>query len=240
MTRSVVPVTSSQVTEEWLEGVIKCNVKDARDVKVLKLDKLKDARGRTSSFFKCRAKVSKINGSEEEELLKMFVKVMPDDEEAAKFIRDEKVDATELEAYQRVLPDLVEFEETLFGKEDKRLLARSLPKFIAGDVDLSKDPSKRGFYLILEDVSDLFEVTKLFYHDFTHLLFKPLFIFVECRLEISIRASSLTSFAWHCRESAASLDSPTVSASRTESTTSTSTTSIFAGAFNCQIDRRSF
>ena len=89
--------------------------------------------------------------------VKLFGKVLPDSYGKIlylDFIKKMQLDVTEVEAYRTVLKDLTNFEKAIFGKEDKSRMM--VPRFVAGGYNL--DPERRGFFLILEDISDSFEV----------------------------------------------------------------------------------
>ncbi len=50
----------------------------------------------------------------------------------------------------------IAFEKSMFGGDSR--VANLIPRFLAGDYCLEEDPKNRGYYLVMEDISDEFKV----------------------------------------------------------------------------------
>jgi hypothetical protein len=82
--------------------------------------------------------------------LKVFIKItLPSDDPFQSFINHYNIDVVEVKAYQDILPTLADFE---YKETSKSLVGNIIPKFFAGGCNL--DNESRGFFLILEDLSD--------------------------------------------------------------------------------------
>ncbi len=143
-----IPTTGDKVSDSWLREVLLSSQEPFKSAEVLHLKKLdpQELDGVLSSVFK--AQVSMRSG----EVKKLFIKMLPSADDFNYFVRAMKLDVAEVEGYRTALPELARFaEKRNLGKD-----VLAIPKFIAGDYNLSE--KNRGFYLILEDVSDVYAV----------------------------------------------------------------------------------
>ena len=90
------------------------------------------------------------------ETKKFFIKIISDPNHPfyGSFFKHE-FDKIEINFYKKMLPKLVEFEKRFIKSE---LESQFVPKFFKGDFCLN--PENRGFYLILEDISQDFQMNK--------------------------------------------------------------------------------
>ncbi len=145
------PNSHAEVDKTWLKSALEEQLK--KQVSITKLDNVKNANGFLSANFKAEVQVS----NDPEDVLKLFIKIPPEGEDLGSFLRQQRLDITEVEAYKTVLEEVIKFEEE---NCEGATLRRSLPKFLAGGYDdvESAAESKRGFFLALEDVSDNYQV----------------------------------------------------------------------------------
>ena len=98
----------------------------------------------------CSAKIRRENSNIE----KLFLKItLPSENPFQTFIATHNVDLNEVKLYTETLPEMVEFEKLRLENSNSRL-ERILPKYYAGGA--SFEEGKRGFFLILEDLSEDF------------------------------------------------------------------------------------
>ncbi len=152
-----IPTSISDVSAEWLRDTLLQSWKE-EEVEVVRLEPVKNRHGVLSTNFKAEVRIG--TGEEEERRKKLlFGKVLPDRYEKAlhvDFVKKMRLDVTEVEAYRAVFRDLIKYEESLFAGSSA--LSKAVPGFVSGGYELNPDPDRRGFFLLLEDVSDQFEV----------------------------------------------------------------------------------
>ena len=141
-----IPTTSHDITESWLISVLSNH---GKEIKVLELKSVKNEGGVLSSVFK--AKVD-IDGNE----VKLFIKIMPHDEGQRVFIENQPIDAIEIKTYDKILPMLQDFESSEF---ESSIIKSMACRYFGGQSSLSKD--SRGFYVILEDISEIYQMPKM-------------------------------------------------------------------------------
>ena len=93
-----------------------------------------------------------INDKEE----KLFIKLMPLKEGPRVFIENFPLDKIEIRAYDELMPKLQNFEQKNLGTTKLRNM---LCKCYGGKYSMQKE--SRGFYLILEDISETFKMPNL-------------------------------------------------------------------------------
>ena len=135
-----IPVKPEDVTKDWLKRTLTKSLKS--DIEVLELVPVK-----TEGYLSkaCKATI-KIGGGVPE---KIFLKItLPNDDPFTAFINKYNVDTNEVKAYSETIPKLIELEKAYCNGESQ--LAKIMPKFYAGGAD----KETRGFFLIMEDLSD--------------------------------------------------------------------------------------
>jgi hypothetical protein len=144
-----VPLNTDEVTEEWLRCVMQDALK-VTAVKVIALEPIKESGGFLSGAFKAQIKI------EDRSIMRLFVKMsLPADNPFRTFMEEYNIDVTEVKAYTEYLPMLVKFETEQLGISK---LTSISPKLYAGECSMEKD--KRGFYLIMEDLTPDYRMTK--------------------------------------------------------------------------------
>ena len=141
-----VPLTTNQVTNEWLKSALSHL---GETIKVKELKSVKNEGGVLSNVFK--AKVN-IDGKEEN----LFIKIMPSDQGQKVFIENHPLDKIEIQTYDKTLPMLQSFEKQEMGTMK---LQEMTCRYFGGKYCLDKE--SRGFYLILEDISDTHQMPNL-------------------------------------------------------------------------------
>ena len=141
-----IPTTPHEVTASWLKPVLSNH---GKDIKVIDLKPVKNEGGVLSSVFK--AKVD-IDGNEE----KLFIKIMPHEEGQRVFIENQPIDAIEIKTYDKILPMLQDFESMELGSN---MIKSMVCRYFGGQSSLSKD--SRGFYVIMEDISETYQMSKM-------------------------------------------------------------------------------
>ena len=140
----VIPLDSKQVSKEWLNSVI--NVKEVKEV----IGHVNEG-GVLSSIFK--AKIIDNDGQER----KLFIKIMPNpDQDQRILIEGFGLDKREVKTYVKLFKELEDFEETQLGVKNIQSI---ICDFWAADCSDVKE--KRGFYIILDDVSQDFKMPDL-------------------------------------------------------------------------------
>jgi hypothetical protein len=138
---------SSEVTEEWLKSELLANISGAQEVHVKKLERDKEQSGMLSCAIRA---VVQIKGKEKTEDMKLFIKIMPEDDDHVGFISTNFMDVTEVESYKMLFKDLSEFEASS-SRGVLSSISKLFPTMYAGRY--VKDVGKRAYYLALEDVS---------------------------------------------------------------------------------------
>ena len=147
-----IPTAASEVTQEWFTEVMKESDKEILDVEVTQFHREGlHENGMLSSIIRISAKT---NNHEEEK--KYFLKVLPPDEVHREFVTQSFMDITEIQTYKVLFRDLTDFERKHSKNKALNGVESLIPKLISADYCLERD--KRGCYLLLEDLSDNFEM----------------------------------------------------------------------------------
>jgi hypothetical protein len=141
-----VPLKAEEVTEEWLMGAMQDALK-VTTVKVIALDPIKESGGFLTGAFKAQVKI------EDGSTIRLFIKIGED--QFRKNMVHYNIDIAEVNAYTEYLPMLVKFEMDQLGKSE---LANLSPNLYAGGCSMEKD--KRGFYLIMGDLTPDYRMIK--------------------------------------------------------------------------------
>ena len=143
-----IPLSPEDVTPSWLCGVLQSDLSTS-SVSVSSLEPLKNKNGVLSDVFKAEAII-------DGERKRLFIKILPSAGQTRDFVRETRMDITEIEAYRTVAKELIDFEkETLNTNE----LSSALPAHIASAYSPRDTPTDEiGFFLVLEDVSDRYTV----------------------------------------------------------------------------------
>jgi hypothetical protein len=141
-----VPLKSDEVTKEWLKCVMQ-NALNVNTVEVLALEPIKETCGMLSGAFKAHIKIEDVL------TIRLFIKIGED--QFRKNMVHYNIDVAEVNAYTEYLPMLVKFEMDQLGRSE---LANLSPKLYAGECSMEKD--KRGFYLIMEDLTPDYRMIK--------------------------------------------------------------------------------
>ena len=140
----------SEVTEEWLKETLQLNLKED-SIEVVQFEKITAKNGYLSSAFKAQVKIK-------DQLQKLFIKSILDKDDKSRYFMDKNtMDRIEIQFYNIFLPQLIQYEKENFqGKSE--LEQGFVPKVLAADYCL--DVEKRGFYIVMEDISDQFDIVK--------------------------------------------------------------------------------
>ena len=140
----------SEVTEEWLKETLQLNLKED-SIEVVHFEKITAKNGYLSSAFTAQVKIK-------DQLQKLFIKsILDKDDESRYFMDKNTMDRIEIQFYNIFLPQLIQYEkENFHGKSE--LEQGFVPKVLAADYCL--DVEKRGFYIVMEDISDQFDIVK--------------------------------------------------------------------------------
>ncbi len=139
-----IPTKPDQVTKVWLQETLEKATKSS--VRVLNLVPLK-----TEGYLSTACKATVQIGENVPE--KIFLKItLPSDDPLSAFINTYNIDINEVRAYRETLPKLVNLEKELCQGLSK--LEAWLPKFYAG----GSNKETKGFFLILQDISEEFKV----------------------------------------------------------------------------------
>jgi len=134
------------VTEEWLKETLQISLKE--NVDVVNFEKITAKNGYLSGAFKAQIKVKN-------DVQKVFIKSILDKEDPFRYMMDtHAMDRIEILFYNTFLPDMIKFEKERCGGKSE--LETLVPKVLAADYCLDKE--NRGFYLVMEDVSDRFKM----------------------------------------------------------------------------------
>lgn len=136
-----VPQFPNEVNEQWLKSVMELHF-PGQSISVSSLEPEKEKSGLLSCIFRAVVKTGLAE-------IKLFIKIMPQDDVHMTLMRINQMDVTEVGFYKEYLVDLANYADNL-GIRDS--IESMVPKFYSGDFCL--DNNKRGFYLILEDLSD--------------------------------------------------------------------------------------
>ena len=140
----------SEVTEEWLKETLQLNLKED-SIEVVHFEKITAKNGYLSSAFKAQVKIK-------DQVQKLFIKSILDKDDPFRYMMDKNaMDRIEIQFYNTFLPQLIQYEkEKCQGKSE--LEQGFVPKVLAADYCL--DVEKRGFYIVMEDISDHFDIVK--------------------------------------------------------------------------------
>ena len=140
----------SQVTKEWLKETLQLNLKED-SIKVVQLEKITAKNGVCSSTFKAQVKIK-------DKVQNLFIKSILDKDDPFRKLMDKNaMERTEIQFYNTILPQLIQYEkEKCQGKSE--LEQGFAPKVFAADY--CSDVENRGFYLVMEDISDQFDIVK--------------------------------------------------------------------------------
>ena len=140
----------SEVTEEWLKETLQLNLKED-SIEVVQFEKITAKNGYLSGAFKAQVKIK-------DQVQKLFIKSILDPDDPFRYMMDKNaMDRIEIQFYNTFLPQLIQYEkEKCQGKSE--LEQGFVPKVLAADYCL--DVEKRGFYLVMEDISDQFDIVK--------------------------------------------------------------------------------
>ena len=143
---SEVPTSPKDVTKHWLKTVLQKKLNEAIEVQAL--DEVTQKNGFLCGTFKAQVL---ING----QLIKLFIKTILETNDPLRYMwNDFEFDRIEISTYNTFFPELIKFEKEHFQGTSE--LETMLPRVFAADYNLSKD--KRGFYLIMEDISLEFQL----------------------------------------------------------------------------------
>ena len=132
-----IPTNKSDVTKEWLQEAL-----DLKSDQVVNINPVEEKNGFLSGVFKAQVII-------QGQINHLFIKIISDPDDAYTSIYDtNNFDEVEIIFYKKYLPDLIRFEQTNCKRSE---LENITPKFYRGDYCLEKE--KRGFYLIMEDLS---------------------------------------------------------------------------------------
>ena len=132
-----IPTIKSDVTKEWLQEAL-----DLQSDQIVNINSVEEKDGFLSGVFKAQVL---ING----QINHLFIKIISDPDDAYTSIYDtNNFDEVEIIFYTKYLPDLIQFEKTKCKSSE---MENMTPKIYGGDYCLEKE--KRGFYLIMEDLS---------------------------------------------------------------------------------------
>jgi len=145
-----IPTCQNDITSEWLKEVLKSSSSLATPSDKVEVDEIvtvEEKHGFISGVSKAKVKIN-------DEMKKMFIKTIVNPDDPLRFVYDDnKYDETEIKFYQELLPDLVRFSEENGGEENlTKSLENMVAKLYSGDYCLEKE--QRGFYLIMEDLSN--------------------------------------------------------------------------------------
>ena len=148
-----IPIDPSQVTKEWLSTVLnKAKHGYAENIIVNEVIGHKNNGGVLSTVFKARIHV---NGAEKQ----LFIKTMPGPDQSQRvFIDDYALDAREVKTYSTLFEQLEAFEKDFSFNKDNGIKSM-VCKYFAGDC--CQDKANRGFYVVLEDISDNYQMPNL-------------------------------------------------------------------------------
>ncbi len=143
-----VPLKASDVTKEWLHDTLAKSCKGSK-IQVDSLSPIAENAGLISGTFKAQASI-------DGQATKLFIKIGGEDDGAMNdFIVNSAIDIAEVKAYNEDLPKLVEFEKRVAGKHE---LEDLFPKIFS--CNFSVDGDKRGFYIVMEDLTVGFRMEK--------------------------------------------------------------------------------
>ena len=143
-----IPLKVEEVSEKWLKDTLEKSLN--KKIEILNLNPIK-----TDGFLSKAVKAT-IKLEDESNPEKIFIKLnLPNDDPFQAFINDYGVDLKELKAYQTILPELINYEKKTLGTSK---LQMKIPKFYSGGI--SESDGIHGFFLILEDLSDNYEIFK--------------------------------------------------------------------------------
>ena len=140
----------TQMTKEWLKETLQMNLKED-SIEVLQLEQFTVKNGVCSSTFKAQVKIK-------EKLQNLFIKsILDKDDPFRKSMDQNAMEKTEVQFYKTFLPQLIQYEkEKCQGKSE--LEQEFAPKMFAADY--CSDVEKRGFYLVMEDISKQFDIVE--------------------------------------------------------------------------------
>lgn len=150
MTSVPIPTSPKEVTKEWLRLCLQENLQDSKDViEVLGLEQIKEKNGFMSGYFKAKVKIN-------DQIQKLFIKTILDKEDPLRFMMDKiDFDRIEISTYKSFIPELIKYEK-LYCDPERSQLEDLIPSIYAADYCLDKQ--NRGYYLIMEDISDKYSL----------------------------------------------------------------------------------
>ena len=132
-----IPTAKTDVTKEWLQQAL-----NLKSHEVVDLHSIEEKDGFLSGVFQAQVVI-------EGQTQDLFIKIICEANDDYRSIYDTyNFDEVEIRFYKHYLPNLVEFERSRCQSTDLEDMA---PKFYDGDYCLESE--KRGFYLIMEDLS---------------------------------------------------------------------------------------
>ena len=153
-----VPITKFDVTEEWVAKTLQLALnKNGGECSKVIVKHFKASKplefGMLSAVFQANCESHAKDGLTKN--YRLFIKIMPQDLEHREFFAGNTLDVTEIESYDKLLKDMITFEDLRFG--DAAKLQAMIPKVFASGYTI--DPEKpRGFFLMLEDLSSRFKM----------------------------------------------------------------------------------
>ena len=156
-----VPTTPAEVTEDWISQTLKTSLTskghDVSEVKVTYFKASKPAEfGMLSSVFQAVCEAQSPDGSKSEH--KLFIKIMPQDKEHKDLFDATAMDVTEVECYNSLFADLIEFEKEKLGEGAN--FSAYLPKCVASGY-VNEVGKTRAFFLMMEDLSPKFKMESI-------------------------------------------------------------------------------
>ena len=158
MTLYKVPIVHADVTEDWVADTLKTSLnKSGQNCSKVVVKRFKASEplefGLLSSVFQavCDAYSDDTNPTEH----RVFIKIMPQDEEHLDFFASASLDVTEIETYNVLLRDMIAFEKERLGDEAK--LSGIVPRAYASQY-LNEPGKPRAFFLMMGDLAPRFKM----------------------------------------------------------------------------------
>ena len=147
MTSTIIPTSPDQVTEDWLISVLQ-ETHNGK-VEVLELFPISEKNGVMSSVFKAKMKIDEVT-------INLFIKTVLDENDPGRQFGDVfAFGKREILFYKSVFKELVQHEKK---NCQESLLEGLIPTFYSGNY--SSEHGKCGYYLIMEDLSDEYQLKR--------------------------------------------------------------------------------
>ena len=147
MTSTIIPTSPDQVTVEWLISILQ-ETHNGK-VEVLELFPISEKNGVMSSVFKAKMKIDEVT-------INLFIKTVLDENDPGRQFGDVfAFGKREILFYKSVFKELVQHEKK---NCQESLLEGLIPTFYSGNY--SSEHGKCGYYLIMEDLSDEYQLKR--------------------------------------------------------------------------------